>query len=93
MRVLYIGHRLRTGIRVDWFRVLADLKAHGVSLRGIRRQIQIPETTLNYYKQGGEPKHANGEVLIAFWCQVTNREREQLPMEQAGLSAAEVNRR
>ena len=73
--------------RVDWFRVLDDLKRLGFSLYAIEAQVSITKSTLIGYKQGSEPKHRDGERLIGFWCQSTNRAREELPTEVVALSA------
>lgn len=81
---------MREGERVDWFRVLTELKRHGIAHSGIRGAIGIPESTLQGYKTGSEPKHVDGERLIEFWCQVTGRTRAELPMEKITLSVAMV---
>lgn len=54
--------------RVDWFRVLTDLKAQGYTLYQVADRTGIPRTTLIGYKDGGvEPKHSDGEQLLSFW--------------------------
>lgn len=80
-------------LHVEWFRLLADLKRHGFSLRSVREQTGIPESTLRGYAIGSEPKHMDGEALIMFWCRATDRQREQLPLEPIALSAAVVKSR
>lgn len=74
--------------RVDWFRILDDLKRLGFSLYALEAQVAIPKSTLIGYRQGAEPKHLDGEKLIGFWCQVTANERELIPTELLPLSAA-----
>jgi len=55
--------------RVDWFQILADLRRIGLTDVVVAEQTGIPRTTLLGYKQGAEPKHADGERLLAFWRQ------------------------
>lgn len=74
--------------RVDWFRILDDLKRQGFSLYALEAHIAIPKSTLIGYKQGAEPKHMDGEKLIGFWCQVTANERGGIPTATVTLSAA-----
>lgn len=79
---------LPTHVRVDWFRLLDDLKRAGNSLYDIEGKIEIPKSTLIGYKQGSEPKHCDGEKLITFWCKVTCRHRTEIPLVRVTLSAA-----
>lgn len=67
-------------LRVDWFRILDDLKRQGFSLYALEAHIAIPKSTLIGYKQGAEPNHMTGERLIAFWCQVMGMQRDLVPM-------------
>lgn len=76
------------GMHVDWFRLLVELKRHGFSLRMIGEQVGIPESTMRGYSAGSEPSHVAGEALVVFWCQVTSKSRDQLPIEPMHVSAA-----
>lgn len=73
--------------RVDWFRILDDLKRQGFSLYALEATIAIPKSSLIRYKEGTEPSHQYGEKLIGFWCQVTGNERTEIPTEAIQLSA------
>ena len=73
--------------RVDWFRILDDLKRLGFSLYALEAQVSIPKSTLIRYKDGTEPSYQNGEKLVSFWCQVTGSGRDAIPTETVGLSA------
>lgn len=56
--------------RVDWFRVLADLAYAGVSLAATSERTSIPRSTLHGYKcLDAEPRHADGEAVLALWRQ------------------------
>ena len=59
---------LRPGQCVDWWQVIQDLHMHGMTLAAIGEVTYIPKSTLHGYKNlGVEPKHADGERLIALW--------------------------
>lgn len=59
---------LRPGQCVDWWQVIQDLHMHGMSMAAISEASYIPKSTLHGYKNlGVEPKHADGERLIALW--------------------------
>ena len=59
---------LPPGQCVDWSRVILDLHMHGMSAVAIAEVTHIPKSTLMGYKNlGVEPKHADGERLIALW--------------------------
>lgn len=61
---------LQPGQRYDWWRVISDLQMHGMSLEGIAEVTFIPKSTLMGYKNlYAEPKHADGERLLALWRQ------------------------
>ena len=59
--------------RVDWFAVLCDLKRCGFAAQGVAEEIGVAKSTLFGWKQGAEPKHGDGERLIAFWCRASGR--------------------
>jgi hypothetical protein len=74
--------KLSRGQRVDWFRVLADLKRAGLSTREVARRLTlalrgadeppVAEAHLRYYsKDEGEPRWSVGFALILLWREVT----------------------
>lgn len=76
-----MSYRIRRELRVDWFRVLADLRRLGFSQNEVAKQTAISRSTLlGWHLRTSEPAHAAGERLIAFWCTVMDRPRESLPM-------------
>lgn len=77
-------------LRVDWFRVFHTLKVEGYSYYALASLTGIPKATLTGWAYGAEPRHAEGERLIAFWCDTTGRERAELPMTERELSAAKA---
>ncbi len=68
-------------LRVDWFRILADLKRMGWSHYAIEGELGIPRASLrNWANLVSTPLHHSGEKLIAFWCTQTQLPREAVPM-------------
>lgn len=54
--------------RYDWWQILQDLSMHGMTLQVVSEATGIPVSTLNGYKNlNAEPKHADGERLLATW--------------------------
>lgn len=79
--------------RVDWFRLIDDLKRAGKSLYDAGEATGIPTSTIYGYKEGAEPKHSDGEVLIGYWLRVTGMHRADVPITTAGpISASRCNR-
>lgn len=66
--------------RVDWFRILAHLKAEKWSLSAISHFTGIPRSSLMGYKQGSQPSYHYGVRLLAFWSQSCGQDQSQAPM-------------
>lgn len=76
-------------IRVDWFRVMAELQAQGYNLANISAAINVPKSTMMGWRNlDAEPRHADGERLIALWCQVSGAPRDALPLNVEDLMSA-----
>lgn len=59
---------LSQGQRVDWWRILDDLRRSGLGFEAVSNGTGIPTATLAGYKNlDVEPKHADGSVLITLW--------------------------
>lgn len=67
--------------RIDWFRVMADLNRAGYSTRAFADSLGIARTTIQGWKSGAEPKHADGERLLSWWSHVTGRPVDAAPRE------------
>ncbi len=66
--------------RVDWFRVLADLRGNGLTLRVITACTGISKPTLlDLRNQDADPKMHQGELLIALWVRTTGNLATQVP--------------
>lgn len=76
-------HRIRIFTRIDWFRVLADLDYLGLNNADVSRRLEIPERTIGGWKNAGtEPRHCDGEALLALWRQMTGKTRDGVPTVQ-----------
>lgn len=69
-----------TDIRVDWFRLLTELKQVGYSLYAVSHFTEIPKGSLNSYKQGTQPPHHKGVRLVEFWAQALGKDVTEVPM-------------
>lgn len=65
--------------RIDWFRVLVQLKDEGYSLYSVAHFTEIPKSTLIGYKQGSQPSYHHGVRLLHFWSQATGKEQGEAP--------------
>lgn len=77
-RTRAFGNRT-TDFRVDWFRLLDQLKAEGYSLYGVSHFTGIPKSTLIGYKNGSQPSYHQGLQLIAAWAQATGKPESAVP--------------
>lgn len=66
-------------IRVDWFRLLAQLKDEGYSLYAVSHFTEIPKSTLIGYKNGSQPSYHQGVCLLDFWVQATGKDVAEVP--------------
>lgn len=66
-------------IRTDWFRILIDLQRLGMPNALVCKVLDVPHSTLRYWKQGGEPSHFAGDALLELWCEVTEQSPKERP--------------
>jgi len=79
--------------RIDWFRILDDVRREGFSLYEVAYYTSIPKSTLLGYKNAGhEPDHSTGDVILRFWSQVTLRNQGDAPRIPRMPSAAKLRR-
>lgn len=79
--------------RIDWFRVLEEIRRENYSLSEIAYFTSIPKSTLLGYRNlGAEPRHAAGVVLIRFWSQVTLQDQDRAPTVKVMPTAADFRR-
>lgn len=82
--------KLSRHTRVDWFRVLSDLKRRGVSMREVARRLTVTlrgedsapvsEAHLRHYSNGGEPRFPVGLALLQLWIDVTGKTWGDVPL-------------
>lgn len=76
---------------VDWKEVFLQLQREGWSTHEIAHFTGISKSTFMGWKNDdAQPRHAQGERMIAFWAQALAKHRDQLPMKPMPLSAAKV---
>lgn len=68
-----------TNHRVDWFRLIVQLKAKGYSLSMVGYFTGIPKDTLAIYKQGSQPSYHRGVTLLQFWAEVMDCDTNDAP--------------
>jgi hypothetical protein len=71
-------------MRIDWFRILADLRRAKLGNRAAARRLGVAKSTVIGWKQGNEPRHADGERLLRLWMDETDQTRDQVPMRSPG---------
>ena len=75
--------QLQRGHRIDWWRMIEDLRRTGLSVEGIADATSIPKSTLLGYRNlDAEPKHADGEQLKQLWLR---RMVPPLPVKQGSV--------
>lgn len=76
---------------VDWKEVFLQLQREGWSTHEIAHFTGISKSTFMGWKNDdAQPRHPEGERMIAFWSQALAKHREQLPMKPMPMSAAKV---
>ncbi len=65
--------------RTDWFRVITDINRTRMATQSIAEELGVSKSAVLGWKSGSEPRHGDGEALIALWCELTGGERENIP--------------
>lgn len=70
-----------TDIRVDWRRIIADLRAHYGSLQAVAVASGIQRRTLGMtVERFSEPRYLDGRRLILLWADATGGDEASPPM-------------
>jgi hypothetical protein len=64
----------------DWSAIIEGLRHKGFTFAQLSACTGIPQPTLIRFRDGGCPKHPDGETLVALWCALTLSTREQVPV-------------
>jgi hypothetical protein len=65
--------------RIDWFRLIVELKNEGYSLSSVSHFTEISKSSLVGFKQGSQPKYHDGVRLLKFWAQATCSSQADAP--------------
>ena len=61
-------------VKVDWFRVISDLERLGITIQSQAVESEVSPGTIYYWRNGGSPKHYNGELLLQLYMRVVGEE-------------------
>jgi len=75
----------------DWFRLLCDMVQREHSMSEIARKTGINVMTIYGYRDGSQPPHWRGELLIELWCAVCDRARVDVPTTELVLAPRVVH--
>jgi hypothetical protein len=87
---------------IDWPHLLGDIayllgeQIQGSDLRipcgtrDLAKHLGLPRMTVVGWIGGSEPKHAQGEQILAAWCLLTGKDRLFAPLTRVTYSAAKV---
>lgn len=53
--------------RREWFRILRDLMAVGISMNKVATACGKDEKTVRHWAEGGEPKDSDAQVVLALY--------------------------
>lgn len=54
--------------KIDWFRILVDLRDCGLTHCDVAREIGVPRTRVrDWYSQGATPRFDDGALLVTLW--------------------------
>lgn len=88
----------------DWPRLLDDLAwllgdppdhdnpyvRTPISAQALAEWLKVPRKTMIGWRDGTQPRHADGEMLIAQWTRMAGKGREFVPKSYAVLPSAKV---
>lgn len=82
-------------VRIDWFRVIAELEKRQYRTNQIAAAIGYPRgTVVGWRNYDAEPSHAAGEALVSLWIQVVGPtltpEQQQHPRDALPLNVEDL---
>jgi hypothetical protein len=88
---------------VDWSKLLAEIAYmlgepvpgaehlnDPVGTPTLAKHLARPRSTVLGWIDGKEPKHSDGEALIAFWCRLSGKTAVFVPLTRPPLSASKM---
>lgn len=79
MHVIELERWMRLDARVDFTRLIAEMRRCELTWRRMAQETDIPTATLLRYAAGATPNHPNGDALIRLWQQVTGLPKDVIP--------------
>lgn len=61
-----------------------------ITAQALATWLKVPRKTMIGWRDGTQPKHADGEMLIAQWCRLAGKGREFAPKSYAVLPSSKV---
>lgn len=59
-----------------------------IGMSTLADKLGVSRGAVRNWLDGGEPRHMDGEMLVARWVEATGKRREYLPLATAVMSAA-----
>jgi hypothetical protein len=74
---------------IDWWRVIVDLERHSYTHGSIAAAVGVARGTVHGWKVlHAEPRHSDGQRILALWSAVTKQDSSAAPVRAASFSAA-----
>lgn len=70
---------IRPAPRVDFRKLVLELRTAGLSPEDIAARAGVTGTAVRQYQGGQQPKHTTGEAIIELWMEKLGRTRADLP--------------
>lgn len=64
---------------INWFRVIVDLGRMRWTYRAIADAVGVSKSTIVNWADGAEPRHGDGERLLALWSAQVGRPVSEAP--------------
>jgi hypothetical protein len=71
--------RARFDERIDWFRIIVDIRRNGHTYLTIAATIGTVKSNVRNIANGTAPRYEFGERLIAMWAELTGKSPENAP--------------
>ncbi|MAR93329.1 MAG: hypothetical protein CML06_21005 [Pseudomonadales bacterium] len=71
---------LKENERIDWFRIVADLRGAGVTVKDMSQTLDIPRSTIHgWCNEISNPRVETGLRVIQFWADTCERPVDEVP--------------
>lgn len=84
-----LSSRTPARFSVSWWHLIVGLERNGYTHAAIAGAIGSKKGTVEGWKNKfASPRHEDGERLIALWCAVTQKGRDDLPVKASEILSA-----